>query len=92
MEPDTERYVVVDEVKHEIVYKGYKLWVTKKKNGGTQGQNENYYSNNIRDLLGVMNSNPCIEISMRGQDLKLLQSLIQEWIDMHYERQNGKVT
>ncbi|KAG1231797.1 hypothetical protein G6F68_007069 [Rhizopus microsporus] len=82
----------LDEVKHEIVYKGYKLWVTKKKNGGIQGQNEHYYSNNIRDLLGVMSSNPCIEISMRGQDLKLLQSLIQEWIDMHYERQNGKLT
>lgn len=67
------------------------LWVTKKKNGDTGNQQGQIYSNDIKDLLGAMNSNPCVQISMRGQDMNLLKSFIQEWINMYYERENGKV-
>ncbi|GAN07780.1 ATPase, AAA domain containing protein [Mucor ambiguus] len=82
----------LDEIEHKIVYKNRTLWVTKKKNGGVGNQNEGYYSNNIKDLLGMMNSNPCIQITMRGQDMNLLKSYVQEWIDTHYEKESGKLT
>ncbi|KAI9282770.1 P-loop containing nucleoside triphosphate hydrolase protein [Sporodiniella umbellata] len=80
----------LDEVQNEIQYKGHMLWVTKKKNGDINNQNQ-VYSNDIKDLLGAMNSNPCIQITMRGQDMNLLKSFIQEWINMHYEQENGKL-
>jgi SpoVK/Ycf46/Vps4 family AAA+-type ATPase len=82
----------VDEIEHKIPYKNHTLWVTKKKNGGVNNNNDNYYSNNIKDLLGMMNSNPCIQITMRGQDMILLKSFIQEWIDTHFEKEYGKLT
>ncbi|KAG1460722.1 hypothetical protein G6F56_005883 [Rhizopus delemar] len=81
----------LDEVQNEISYKGHMLWVTKKKNGDTGNQQGQIYSNDIKDLLGAMNSNPCVQISMRGQDMNLLKSFIQEWINMYYERENGKL-
>ncbi|KAI8637407.1 P-loop containing nucleoside triphosphate hydrolase protein [Parasitella parasitica] len=82
----------LDEIEHKITYKNHTLWVTKKKNGGVGNNNENYYSNNIKDLLGMMNSNPCIQITMRGQDMSLLKGFIQEWIDTHFEKEYGKLT
>lgn len=82
----------MDEIEHKISYKNYTLWVTKKKNGGVNHNNDNYYSNNIKDLLGMMSSNPCIQITMRGQDMNLLKSFIQEWIDTHFEKEYGKLT
>ncbi|CEP19579.1 hypothetical protein [Parasitella parasitica] len=82
----------LDEIEHKITYKHHTLWVTKKKNGGVGNNNENYYSNNIKDLLGMMNSNPCIQITMRGQDMGLLKGFIQEWIDTHFEKEYGKLT
>lgn len=82
----------MDEIEHKIVYKNHTLWVTKKKNGGVGNQNEGYYSNNIKDLLGMMNTNPCIQITMRGQDMNLLKSYVQEWIDTHFEKESGKLT
>ncbi|CAO0795821.1 unnamed protein product [Mucor circinelloides] len=84
--------ITVDEIEHKIVYKNHTLWVTKKKNGGVGNQNEGYYSNNIKDLLGMMNSNPCIQITMRGQDMNLLKTYVQEWIDTHFEKESGKLT
>ncbi|OAC99011.1 hypothetical protein MUCCIDRAFT_41926, partial [Mucor lusitanicus CBS 277.49] len=39
-----------------------------------------------------MNSNPCIQITMRGQDMNLLKSYVQEWIDTHFEKESGKLT
>lgn len=82
----------MDEIEHKIIYKNHTLWVTKKKNGSVGSNKDNYYSNNIKDLLGMMNTNPCIQITMRGQDMKLLKSFIQEWIDTHFEKENGKLT
>ncbi|KAG2197339.1 hypothetical protein INT47_012769 [Mucor saturninus] len=82
----------LDETEHKIQYKEHTLWVTKKKNGSVNKSSENYYSNNIKDLLGMMNTNPCIEITMLGQDLGLLKSYIQEWIDLHFEKESGKLT
>jgi SpoVK/Ycf46/Vps4 family AAA+-type ATPase len=82
----------VDEIEHKIIYKNHTLWVTKKKNGSVGNNNDNYYSNNIKDLLGMMNTNPCIQITMRGQDMSLLKSFIQEWIDTHFEKEYGKLT
>lgn len=85
-------FMTVDEIEHKISYKNHTLWVTKRKNGGVGNNHENYYSNNIKDLLGMMNSNPCIQITMRGQDMNLLKSFIQEWIDTHFEKEYGKLT
>lgn len=82
----------MDEIEHKIIYKNHTLWVTKKKNGSVGNNNDNYYSNNIKDLLGMMNTNPCIQITMRGQDMSLLKSFIQEWIDTHFEKEYGKLT
>ncbi|KAI8971970.1 P-loop containing nucleoside triphosphate hydrolase protein [Mycotypha africana] len=91
--PPKIRLYPLDEIEHKIVYKNHTLWVTKKKNGGvTNSASEHYYSNNIKELLGMMNNNPVIQITMRGQDLTLLQSFIQEWIDHHYEKEFGKLT
>lgn len=82
----------MDEIEHKIIYKNHTLWITKKKNGSVGNNNENYYSNNIKDLLGMMNTNPCIQITMKGQDMSLLKSFIQEWIDTHFEKEYGKLT
>ncbi|KAL9537817.1 hypothetical protein MBANPS3_011438 [Mucor bainieri] len=83
---------LLDEIEHKIVYKNHTLWVTKKKNGGVGDQNEGYYRNNIKDLFGMVNSNPCIQITMRGQDMNLLKPYVQEWIDTHFEKESGKST
>jgi SpoVK/Ycf46/Vps4 family AAA+-type ATPase len=83
----------VDETEHKIVYKGHTLWVTSKKDGSVRNRGaENYYSNDIKDLFKMMNSNPCIHITMRGQDMNLLKSYIQEWINAHFEKEHGKLT
>lgn len=83
--------IIVDEIEHRIVYKGNTFWITKKKNGDTNKEPNNFYSNDLKELLGAMSSNPCIQITMRGQDLKLLQSIIQGWIDTAFKKVNGKV-
>ncbi|KAG0749047.1 hypothetical protein G6F57_001190 [Rhizopus arrhizus] len=82
----------LDEIEHRIVYKGNTFWITKKKNGDTNKEPNNFYSNDLKELLGAMSSNPCIQITMRGQDLKLLQSIIQGWIDTAFKKVNGKLT
>ncbi|KAL9546221.1 hypothetical protein MBANPS3_006758 [Mucor bainieri] len=84
----------LDEIEHKIVYKNHTLWVlaTKKKNSGVGNQTGSGYSSNIQDLFGMMNSNPCIRITMRGQDMNLLKSFVQEWIDTHFEKESGKLT
>lgn len=83
----------LDETEHKITYKGYTLWVAKKKNGDVKSQASEYsYHNNIKDLLGMMNTNPCIQITMRGQDMTRLKGFIQEWIDTHFEKEYGKLT
>ncbi|KAI8048757.1 P-loop containing nucleoside triphosphate hydrolase protein [Gilbertella persicaria] len=82
----------LDETVQKIYYKKHTLWVSKLKNGGVQKNNDNYYSNNIKDLLGMMNTNPCIQITMRGQNMELLKSFVQEWINKHYENEHGKLT
>ncbi|KAI8075537.1 P-loop containing nucleoside triphosphate hydrolase protein [Thamnidium elegans] len=90
--PPKIRLFPLDESTHRIKYKGRTLWLTKKKNGGVDKDTENYYSNNIKDLLGMMSTNPCIEITMYGRDMQLLKTFIQEWIDSHYEKESGKLT
>lgn len=83
----------LDETENKITYKGYTLWVAKKKNGAVKSQASEYsYHNNIKDLLGMMNTNPCIQITMRGQDMTRLKAFIQEWIDTHFEKEYGKLT
>lgn len=82
----------MDETEYKITYKGYTLWVTKKKDGAVRNaESSNYYSNDIKDLFKMMSNNPCIHITMRGQDMDLLKSFIQEWINDHYEKANGKL-
>jgi hypothetical protein len=78
----------VEETQNELVYKGHKVWVKKKKNGISS---ESHYSNDLKDLLGAMNSKTCIEVSMRGQNLNLLKSFVQEWINEHFAKQTGEV-
>ncbi|KAI8874953.1 hypothetical protein K501DRAFT_313055, partial [Backusella circina FSU 941] len=81
----------MEETEQKFTYKGYTLWVTKRKNGSTEKQNLNYYSNDIKELFGMMNVNPTLQITMRGQNMNLLKGFIQEWINMHHEKENGKV-
>jgi MoxR-like ATPase len=85
-------FVLVDETEHKITYKGHTLWVTSKKDGSIGNGDKNYYTNDIKDLFKMMNSNPCIHITMRGQDMNLLKSYIQEWINDHFEKEHGKLT
>ncbi|KAI9345433.1 P-loop containing nucleoside triphosphate hydrolase protein [Pilaira anomala] len=77
---------------HKIKYKGRTLWLTQKKDGGTGKDNGTYYSNDVKELLTMMSSNPCIRITMFGRDMQLLKSFIQEWINDHYEKESGKLT
>lgn len=81
----------MDETEHKFIYKGYTIWATKMKNGNTERQSLNYYSNDIKELFGMMNTNPTLKITMRGQNMNLLKSFIQEWINIHHEKENGKV-
>lgn len=80
----------LNEVEHEVIYKGHKLWITQKKNGDTE-KSHSFYSGDLQDFFSAMNSNPCIQITMRGQNLDKLRGLIQEWVDEYYEKINGKV-
>ncbi|KAG1455651.1 hypothetical protein G6F56_007015 [Rhizopus delemar] len=81
----------LNEVEHEVIYKGHKLWITQKKNGDTE-KSHSFYSGDLQDFFSAMNSNPCIQITMRGQNLDKLRGLIQEWVDEYYEKINGKLT
>ncbi|KAI9484064.1 MAG: P-loop containing nucleoside triphosphate hydrolase protein [Benjaminiella poitrasii] len=92
--PPKLRLYPLEESEQKITYKGHMLWVTSKKNGSVASNGaEHYYSSNqLKELLGMMNSNPCIEITMRGQDVNLLKTFIQEWIDAYFEQENGKLT
>ncbi|KAI7903562.1 P-loop containing nucleoside triphosphate hydrolase protein [Cokeromyces recurvatus] len=90
--PPTLRLYPLDETEQKITYKNHTLWVIKRKNSGVSNNMDQFYSNNLKDLLGMMNTNPCVEITMRGQDLSLLKSFIQEWIDDYFEQENGKLT
>ncbi|KAG0947768.1 hypothetical protein G6F57_003859 [Rhizopus arrhizus] len=78
----------LEETQNELVYKGHKVWVKKKKNGISS---DSHYSNDLKDLLGAMNSKTCIEVSMRGQNLNLLKSFVQEWINEHFAKQTGEL-
>ncbi|GAA5794837.1 hypothetical protein HPULCUR_000185 [Helicostylum pulchrum] len=89
--PPKIRLFPLDESTHRIKYKGRTLWLTRKKNGGVGKDTESYYSNNIKDLLGMMSTNPCIEITMYGRDMQLLKSFIQDWINSHYAKESGKL-
>jgi hypothetical protein len=84
-------FLTVEETEQQFTYKGYTLWATKKKNGSAEKHNHNYYSNDIKELFGMMNTNPTIQITMRGQNMNMLKGFIQEWINMHHEKENGKV-
>jgi hypothetical protein len=81
----------VDEIAQSFYYKGYKLWVTKTKNGNGDKANEDYYDTGLKEFLSKMNTNPCFEIVMRGQDITLLKTFIQEWMNKHYEVRSEKV-
>ncbi|OBZ88996.1 putative mitochondrial chaperone BCS1-B, partial [Choanephora cucurbitarum] len=82
----------LDESEYKIKYKGHNLWVRKMKKGNTDKDTNSYYYNNLSDFIGQMQSNPCVVITMWGRDLNLLKSFIQEWIDMHFEKEHGKLT
>ncbi|KAI9251581.1 P-loop containing nucleoside triphosphate hydrolase protein [Sporodiniella umbellata] len=81
----------LDEVEHEIFYKGHKLWVTRMKSGGTNKQND-FYTNDLKELFVAMSANPCINVTMRGTKLEKLRGIIQEWVDDYHDKRNGKLT
>ncbi|KAI8877756.1 P-loop containing nucleoside triphosphate hydrolase protein [Backusella circina FSU 941] len=91
--PPKVRLFPLDEIPQCFYYKGYKLWVTKTKNGNGDKANDDYYdNNNIKEFFSKMNTNPCFEIVMRGQDITLLKTFIQEWMNKHYEVRSEKLT
>ncbi|KAI8384067.1 P-loop containing nucleoside triphosphate hydrolase protein [Blakeslea trispora] len=82
----------LDESEYKIQYKGHNLWVRKMKKGNTDKDTSQYYYNNLSDFIGQMQSNPCVVITMWGRDLNLLKSFIQEWINTHFENEQGRLT
>ncbi|KAI8981015.1 P-loop containing nucleoside triphosphate hydrolase protein [Pilobolus umbonatus] len=74
-----------------IIYKGNTLWASLLSSSKPSGESS-YYSNNLKELISNMNLDPCIKITMAGQDINLLKSYLQEWIDEHFQGDEGMLT
>lgn len=85
-------YFLVNGSENKITYKGHTLWVVKKKDSANGPNPPNYfYGESFKDIMGMMATSPCIQITMKGQDLNFLKSLIQEWINEYYEKDREKL-
>ncbi|KAI9492087.1 P-loop containing nucleoside triphosphate hydrolase protein [Zychaea mexicana] len=74
-----------------VKYKGFKLWINRDnyspwdKSGGRSG-------GDTEELLEALSgTHQHLVISMRSRNLRLLQSIIQEWLDEYYEKKSGQL-
>ncbi|KAI7867527.1 P-loop containing nucleoside triphosphate hydrolase protein [Spinellus fusiger] len=85
--PRIELYPLVN-TRQSVIYKGYKIWFTLTKESKDRDGSRPAGLENLLELVG---RTPVLHITMRAQKIDLLRQFLQEWVEIHHKKKNGKL-
>ncbi|CAO3596365.1 unnamed protein product [Absidia cylindrospora] len=78
--------------RQEFYYKGHKIWVNVQRESPNSVENMEEYGGQLSDVLNMVSLVNAMSITMKTRQTTLLQSYLEEWMELHHKMKYGKMT
>ncbi|ORZ08422.1 P-loop containing nucleoside triphosphate hydrolase protein, partial [Absidia repens] len=78
--------------RQEFYYKSHKIWVNVQRERPNTVENMEEYGGQLSDVLNMVSQVNAMSITMKTRQTSLLQSYLEEWMELHHKVKYGKMT